>query len=128
MKRSPMSPRKAPIARAPLARGTTPLGRNRTIKPRNAERQAKKRARYQAYINSPEWKAKRRMAIKAAGHQCQRWVTVEGVTWRCRETTHLQVHHVTYSRFGGAELLEDLLVLCKDCHRAHHALEGKRIA
>lgn len=37
---------------------------------------------------------------------------------RCCGVTHdLEVHHLTYARFG-AEWLEDLTVLCSDCHDA----------
>jgi hypothetical protein len=33
------------------------------------------------------------------------------------------VHHLTYERVGGNELMEDLQVLCRECHTAIHAME-----
>lgn len=113
LRSSPLPPR-----RERMKTGTKPLKAR-------GEGKAKKEARYAAFIRSPEWKAIRRKAIKAASHQCQQWKVEMGISWRCRETSHLEVHHQTYARFGGAELLEDLLVLCRWCHRAHHATNGK---
>jgi hypothetical protein len=40
----------------------------------------------------------------------------------CWGTEHLEVHHLTYDRFGGNERLEDLQTLCRDCHRTWHGL------
>lgn len=30
------------------------------------------------------------------------------------------VHHKTYARVGGGELMEDFEILCRECHEAHH--------
>lgn len=89
--------------------------------------------RYKAYINSPQWKRKRRQAIDHASNQCQ----VCGV-YGTRQT-QLEVHHKTYERFMN-ERLEDLEVVCQPCHlerdkvrakeskrRAAYALEDARL-
>jgi 5-methylcytosine-specific restriction endonuclease McrA len=105
----------------------------------NARQQAKKAAKYKAFLSSAVWKRLRREALERAGHRCEwiSWGHERGVPptslefmdlARCPATEKLTVHHVTYARFGGAELPEDLRVLCKHCHDRHHALEGKRIA
>jgi 5-methylcytosine-specific restriction endonuclease McrA len=36
------------------------------------------------------------------------------------------VHHRTYERWGGDELITDLVTLCSDCHAMLHALLDKR--
>lgn len=69
-----------------------------------------KRQAYSAFINSPQWRAIRAGAIFAAGAQCE----------NCGSRRRLEVHHLTYARFGGCELPSDLRVLCERCHQAEH--------
>jgi 5-methylcytosine-specific restriction endonuclease McrA len=93
----------------------------------NERRRKKREAAYAKYIQSPEWKAIRKEALKRADFRCE--MVLHGI--RCPATTRtemLTVHHRTYARFGGAELPEDIQTLCKPCHDRVHALEGKRIA
>lgn len=64
------------------------------------------------YLQSPEWKRLRVLVIGRAGGQCE----------RCRRRAgEWNVHHLTYER-RGHELLEDLILLCRRCHRAEHGL------
>jgi hypothetical protein len=70
-----------------------------------AEREAERRAEYEAYIQSDEWRRRRAVAIRKAGERCQ----------VCNRGGRLEVHHRTYERFG-AEMEDDLVVLCGDCH------------
>lgn len=60
---------------------------------------------YREYLDSPEWKVRRREAIDAAGKRCK----------RCGRAGALMVHHLTYERLGH-ELPGDLEVVCKVCH------------
>jgi 5-methylcytosine-specific restriction endonuclease McrA len=114
--------RKAPIQRGRMKSGTKALTRWTKLKPLNAERKGKRKARYAAYLKSPAWRALRREILTRAGHRCEMLV-IGGA--RCEETTKLTVHHKTYARFG-AELPTDLAVLCKGHHDAHHAATGLR--
>ncbi len=66
---------------------------------------------YRDYINSRRWKNKRKAKIKESGHFCN----------KCGSVRFLQVHHLTYERLGN-ELLEDLEILCDNCHRLEHGL------
>jgi hypothetical protein len=68
---------------------------------------------YSEYLRSPEWAEVRRVAVRRAGHQCQRCGAKGG---------ELNVHHHTYER-RGYEDLWDLIVLCRACHRAEHGIE-----
>lgn len=72
---------------------------------RDAEREKERRAAYDAYMQSDEWRARREVAIRKAGERCQ----------VCNRANRLEVHHRTYVRFG-AEMEDDLTVLCHDCH------------
>ncbi|HEV8653179.1 MAG TPA: HNH endonuclease [Actinomycetes bacterium] len=65
--------------------------------------------RYQEYLESPEWQAKRALALERDGHQCT----------ECHRADRLEVHHITYVRLGR-ELLEDLVTLCFHCHMDRH--------
>lgn len=49
------------------------------------------------------------MAIRKAGERCQ----------LCNRGGELHVHHRTYERFG-AEMEDDLTVLCAGCHDLYH--------
>jgi len=68
---------------------------------------------YRAYLTTPAWKEKRKQALELYGCICS----------RCKQFGN-DVHHKTYERVGGDELMEDLEVLCRECHEAHHALDA----
>jgi 5-methylcytosine-specific restriction endonuclease McrA len=72
---------------------------------------------YKSYMNSAAWKRKRQEALVVAGNRCQDCGT-------SREKG-LHVHHLRYTHFGN-EPLEDLRVLCPDCHERSHKT-GKRL-
>jgi hypothetical protein len=118
--------RKTPLPRrtASLARSTKGLTRWVKVKPLNAERRARRKKRYAAYLASAAWKRRRREALARAGYRCEMVLLDRS---RCPEVEKLTVHHRTYARFG-AELPADLVVLCKGHHDEHHALTGKGIA
>jgi hypothetical protein len=65
---------------------------------------------YRNYLASDEWLEKRRAAHERAGHRCQVCNSDSG---------DFDVHHRTYERVGK-ELPEDLLVLCRECHKLFH--------
>ena len=61
---------------------------------------------YLTYLDSAEWRERRREIIEARGRECE----------YCGETEGLELHHLTYERLGE-ELDEDLVLLCEACHR-----------
>jgi len=65
---------------------------------------------YNEYISSEEWKLRAKIVRELHGHRCQ-LCNSNGKT--------LHVHHRTYDRLGH-EALDDLTVLCKDCHSKFH--------
>lgn len=64
---------------------------------------------YRLYMASPEWYAIRKRKLQETGYRCQ----------GCSSNERLQVHHLTYERFGH-ERDTDLMVLCHICHAAEH--------
>lgn len=67
---------------------------------------------HRQYLCSEVWRAKRTEAISFYGATCS----------RCGQYG-TDVHHKTYERVGGAELMSDLEIMCRGCHEAHHAAE-----
>ena len=65
--------------------------------------------KYDTYMRSPEWKMKRAIVLSVLGETCK----------LCgRKGT--SVHHNTYERLYHEDLLKDLTVLCRNCHRKFH--------
>jgi hypothetical protein len=71
-------------------------------------------SQYQAYLLTPYWREVSRAVKKRAGFRCQ----------LCNSPLDLQAHHRTYEHKGD-ELnhLNDLICLCKKCHKNFHAVE-----
>jgi 5-methylcytosine-specific restriction endonuclease McrA len=68
---------------------------------------------YRDYLNSPQWKKKRRKVHKHYGGKC----------CRCGSTQDLRVHHRHY-RTLFREAMADLELLCDGCHQNEH--EGSK--
>ena len=76
--------------------------------------QVSRKASYREYMNSPAWKEKRRQKFREADWKCE----------RCGSAVNLSVHHVSYNHLKD-EPMDDLVVLCRDCHAAIHGKERK---
>jgi hypothetical protein len=72
------------------------------------------RQRYDTYLQSVEWKVKKTEVLIRDSHRCQ----------SCGNTTHLHVHHITYKRLGN-ENIDDLVTVCRQCHKELHDYYGK---
>ncbi len=69
---------------------------------------------YRLYLRTPEWKRVRDAALLENGYACSMDVS---------HKEDLEVHHRSYEN-RGAERPADLIVLCRRCHRLHHAVYG----
>lgn len=67
---------------------------------------------YSEYLSTEHWKDVRDRALKRAKNRCQ----------LCNGADGLQVHHRTYENIGH-EHQEDVIVLCRECHKRHHFSE-----
>jgi len=65
--------------------------------------------KYKAYLESPEWFAKREEILKRDNYECR----------ECGSPNLLQVHHLNYNNLFD-EKPEDLMTLCKPCHEKIH--------
>lgn len=75
---------------------------------------------YLQYLESPEWFALRRAAMRRAQFRCQREKPGEP-----RHEGSLDVHHKHYDSLGR-ETLDDVEVLCQLCHRTEHIPRNQR--
>lgn len=63
---------------------------------------------YEAYINSPEWKAKSALVLRRDNYECK--ANLSGCRGRATDA-----HHLTYEHFRN-EPLFDLIAVCRPCH------------
>jgi 5-methylcytosine-specific restriction endonuclease McrA len=73
----------------------------------------RKKAFYKKYIQSSEWKRKRRLRIKFDGGMCRGFHLIP-------KRNNLHVHHKTYSRLGNESVRFDLITLCEKHHKKEH--------
>ena len=78
-------------------------------KPRLIISQHDRRYRYDQYLRSQQWDLIRRQVRTKYKDTCQ----------ECFKAGKVEVHHKTYERIG-AEHLDDLVALCRTCHKALH--------
>lgn len=64
---------------------------------------------YKDSLRTEHWELKKLETLERSGHKCQ----------ICGKTERLEVHHNTYENKGN-ERPEDLIVLCKKCHKINH--------
>lgn len=74
---------------------------------------------YDQYLETPHWKAFQKLAFEEQrqrlGHnRCEHCPPNAPIP---KEPLH--VHHLTYERLG-AELLSDVVIICRDCHNKIH--------
>ncbi len=73
---------------------------------------ALRRMPYRDYLQTDHWQLLRNAVFKRYGKRCfdcgiSHW-------WK-----HMEAHHLTYKN-RGHENIEDLIPLCRDCHRKRH--------
>ncbi len=97
--------------------------RPKPIPKKNVKALKNKRARYDEFMRSPEWKALRVECMERAENRCEYMCKQDAYPLRislpltrCPMTTTLTAHHLRYTRFGGKELPSDLQCLCKSHH------------
>lgn len=94
-------------------------------KPKATQRKPHKRRRkhrvakqfvgtYREYLDSPQWRKKRRAALKIHGERC-------GV---CGSAERLEAHHLHYRTLFMESPRDDLAILCRDCHAIEHEAKG----
>lgn len=68
---------------------------------------------YSSYLETSHWENIRNLKLKEAEYKCQ----------LCsKKDVKLHVHHNTYERIGDEDM-NDLIVLCEDCHKKFHDID-----
>lgn len=80
--------------------------------------QQKRKHQYNAYLNSPVWKAKRLLVLKRDNYLCQ----------CCLDAYAIQVHHKSYQfvDLKGNEPAFDLVAICVPCHDKIEAMKKEQ--
>ncbi|MBF0345600.1 MAG: HNH endonuclease [Nitrospirae bacterium] len=68
---------------------------------------------YYEYLKSPEWKALRLQALQRDNFKCQ----------RCASTNNLQGHHVRYPKFYRDDHIDNIKIVCGQCHEKIHGIK-----
>jgi 5-methylcytosine-specific restriction endonuclease McrA len=68
---------------------------------------------YSSFLGNGEWTRLRSAALRNAGYVCS----------NCGEPDYLHVHHIKPLSLGGQNALDNLRVLCADCHSEAHGFE-----
>ena len=68
--------------------------------------------------HTPEWPRLRRRVLIRDRHTCQ--------DCKRQGLRRVEVHHLVHLRDGGTDDMENLILLCYDCHRKRHASVGRR--
>jgi 5-methylcytosine-specific restriction endonuclease McrA len=91
------------------------IGKTLEARARERRREARKQRQreYQQYLRSDGWKQRRQVALDRAAGFCE----------DCGARESFEVHHLTYKRKGN-ERPEDLVAVCRQCHKERHG--GKR--
>lgn len=71
-----------------------------------------KRMPYNEYLKTQHWELVQSAVLKRDLNRCADCGSY-------KEEKSIEVHHITYIR-RGKERLEDLMTLCKDCHKERH--------
>ena len=90
---------------------------NERLAAERAAKEAEWQVRYQTYLQSAEWRAKRALVMKRADYIC------EG----CGLHPATDVHHLSYEHMGG-EFLWELRAVCRPCHTRWHSKDQEHAA
>ncbi len=85
-------------------------GKKKITPKKNAAKQKKKRKKeYRSYLKSFEWNQIKEELFSVRGKVCE----------ECTSTKRIEVHHLTYENIFNEEP-EDLMILCRECHKKQH--------
>lgn len=74
---------------------------------------------YDRYLETPHWKAFQKLAFETQRQRLGQNHCEHCPPGAPKSKEPLHVHHLTYERLGD-ELLEDVVIICRDCHSKIH--------
>jgi len=88
-----------------------PISKNENVLKYNIKKL--KKLSYPEFLKSDYWKFVRNVVLKRDGNKC----------CECGSKQRLDVHHKTYKHhFAEHKNLNDLITLCRDCHKNEHEI------
>lgn len=84
------------------------------LKTNISKHKEERREKYIEYLSSEKWKRFRKQIIQERDGACE----------NCRSSENLQVHHKHYINIFN-EQREDVLLLCRKCHKRVHSMKPK---
>ena len=75
-----------------------------------------RRCKYEGYLRSKAWYQKRKAKLFNADYTCEK---CGYCSYKATVEIPLDVHHKTYERLGNEDI-DDLMVLCRNCHDRIH--------
>jgi 5-methylcytosine-specific restriction endonuclease McrA len=79
------------------------------LKPLSTKVHKVHKKQYEDYLTTTKWRSKREELFNIRGKNCE----------NCGSDKLIQVHHLTYENIFN-EKLEDLKILCRNCHIKEH--------
>ena len=76
---------------------------------------------YKTYLESQHWQDLKKKYYKS---KLVKKINNKIVCFSCEQSKPLSLHHKTYKRMGN-EKLNDLVLLCQDCHDLAHKIHNK---
>lgn len=106
-----------PVKRVPHSEaiGTEAPFNERLLKMRQDKQQDEWFIKYNEYLSSPQWRARRRLVLARDNYTCQ----------ACLLAPADEVHHLTYAHVFN-EPLFDLISICRRCHETVTELDRSR--
>ncbi len=83
------------------------------VKHRKKKITAKDKLSYKSYLKSAKWRTFKQMLFDLRGHKCEKCGEIKGA---------IDGHHKTYIRLFN-ELPEDIILLCRVCHKRVHGIK-----
>jgi len=91
--------------------------------------QKRKKTRYSKFTCPPKPKGLDKRFLLSVEWAKIKLDILEIVKYKCQDCgskRFLQIHHLTYDRYGGEEEPSDLVCLCAKCHLFSHGISKKR--
>jgi 5-methylcytosine-specific restriction endonuclease McrA len=82
---------------------------NKILKAHKTFKRKNRYKRYKARLADPSWRKLKSQNIRDRGYVCE----------SCSSEHRIELHHITYENLGS-EKLEDMALLCRNCHQEAH--------
>ena len=91
---------------------------DKLTKKQKKEMWKEKKQKYNKYLKSKKWQTIRKLKLEQENYKC--------AFCKCKRKK-LHIHHLTYTHlYNEGKHLDDLVVLCENCHNKLHKTKGHK--